>query len=128
MQYKFGARSRERLKRVHPDLVLVLGRAIQVSPFDLTILEGARTLERQRTLVDKGASQTMNSRHLIDATGICNAVDVAPYIDGRISWDWPLYHQLSQAMKNSANELGISIEWGGDWTTFKDGPHWQIPW
>jgi len=113
----------ERLKGVHPDLCKIAERAAELAPFDLTVLEGVRTPERQKQLVANGASKTMRSRHL---TG--HAIDLAPVIDGEISWHWPHYHQLEPAMKEAAQELGIPIEWGGDWVSFKDGPHWQLPW
>lgn len=122
MTYALGARSLERLKGVHPDLVRVVKRAIQITPVDFTVLEGVRTAERQRQLVASGASQTMNSRHI---TG--HAVDLAPVIDGAVSWDWPLYRKLAPAVKEAARLEGVKIEWGGDWVRFKDGPHWQLP-
>jgi peptidoglycan L-alanyl-D-glutamate endopeptidase CwlK len=53
-------------------------------------------------------------------------VDLAPAIGGVVSWDWPLYHKLAPVMKAAAKELGVAITWGGDWTTFKDGPHWEL--
>ena len=123
MTYSLSARSRERLRGVNPDLVRVVERAITITTVDFTVLEGTRTLERQKQLVSKGASKTMNSRHL---TG--HAVDLAPVIDGQVSWDWPLYYKLEKAVKQAAKELGVAIEWGGDWKSFKDGPHWQLPW
>ena len=86
--------------------------------------EGLRTRERQEQLVKAGASKTTRSRHL---TG--HAVDLAAMIDGEIRWDWPLYDKLAKAMKTAAaEELNVKIEWGGDWKTFKDGPHFQLPW
>lgn len=123
MTFKLGELSLNRLRGVHPDLVRVAKRAIEITDIDFTVLEGLRTLDRQRQLVAKGASKTLNSRHL---TG--HAVDLAPVIDGKVSWDWPLYHKLAKAVKQAARELGVPIEWGGDWKSFKDGPHWQLPW
>ncbi len=121
--YGLGPRSRERLQGVHPDLVRVVERAIQATEIDFTVLEGMRTQTRQQQLVKAGASKTMRSRHL---TG--HAVDLGAFVDGEIRWDWPLYHKIAKAMKAAATELGVPIEWGGDWRTFKDGPHWQLPW
>jgi peptidoglycan L-alanyl-D-glutamate endopeptidase CwlK len=118
------ARSEERLKGVHPDLVKVVKLAALTVPVKFTVLEGLRSVTRQRQLVASGASQTMRSRHL---TG--HAVDIAPLgANGQVSWDWPLYYRLEPAMKQAATELGVPIEWGGDWASFKDGPHWQLPW
>lgn len=122
MTFKLGPRSVARLKGVHPDLVKVVERAIQLSTVDFTVLEGLRTIERQKALVDAGSSQTMNSRHLDG-----HAVDLGAWVDGQVDWSWPLYSRIADAMKRAADELEIPIEWGGDWK-MKDGPHWQLPW
>lgn len=118
-----SSRSMARLNGLHPDLVRVVRLAIERTDLDFTVLEGVRTKARQAQLVAAGASRTMNSRHL---TG--HAVDIAPWFDGDVRWDWPLYHRLAPVIKASAAELGVPIEWGGDWHDFRDGPHWQLPW
>jgi peptidoglycan L-alanyl-D-glutamate endopeptidase CwlK len=100
-----------------------MDRAIATTDIDFTVLEGLRSLERQKKLVASGASKTMRSRHL---TG--HAVDIAPLVDGKVSWDWPIYHRLAPTIKKAAQDVGVKIEWGGDWRSFKDGPHWQLPW
>jgi peptidoglycan L-alanyl-D-glutamate endopeptidase CwlK len=128
MAYTLSARSNSRLIGVHPDLVRVVRRAIQITGVDFTVLEGVRDIGRQKEMVASGASTTMNSRHLRAENGYGHAVDIAPVVNGSVSWDWPLYHKIAKAMKQAANELGIAIEWGGDWKKFKDGPHWQLPW
>lgn len=111
------------LARIHPSLSTVIRRAAKLSPVRFKVLEGLRSVDRQRELVRKGASKTMNSRHL---TG--HAVDIAPIDDrGAVSWDWPLYHKLAPAVKAAAKAEVVPIEWGGDWKSFKDGPHWQLP-
>ena len=112
-----------KLVGVNPDLVRVIRRAALMSKAPFRVLEGMRTIDRQRQLVAKGASKTMNSRHL---TG--HAVDIAPLDDGEVSWAWPLYYPLAKTVKEAAKKEGVSVEWGGDWTSFKDGPHWQLPW
>lgn len=123
MPYAFGSRSLQRLEGIHPDLRRVMDRAIATTDLDFTVLEGLRSLERQKKLVASGASKTLKSRHL---TG--HAVDIAPLIEGKVSWDWPLYHKLAKVVKAAAAHEGVKIEWGGDWRSFKDGPHWQLPW
>ena len=123
MGYTLGSRSKKRLEGVHPDLVRVVERAIELTEVDFTVLEGMRTVARQKKLVAKGASTTMNSRHL---TG--HAVDIGAWIDGTVRWDWPLYYKLADAMKQAAKELNVDLEWGGDWKSFKDGPHYQLSW
>lgn len=123
MTYTLSQKSRDRLVGVHQDLVKVVERTIEITEIDFVVLEGVRSKTRQEQLVKAGASQTMRSRHL---TG--HAVDLGAYVAGSVRWDWPLYHKLAVAVKQAAAELQIPIEWGGDWTTFKDGPHWQLPW
>jgi peptidoglycan L-alanyl-D-glutamate endopeptidase CwlK len=118
-----GQRSLSRLDGVHPDLVRVVKKSAAMSDLDFTVLEGLRTLDRQRKLLAEGATKTLNSRHI---TG--HAVDLAPLIDGKVSWDWPLYHRLAKIVKAAAADENVPITWGGDWRTFKDGPHWELPW
>ena len=112
-----------RLKGVHADLVAITTEAARITPLDFIVTEGLRTLARQKQLMAAGATRTLNSRHI---TG--HAVDLAAVVDGEIRWDWPLYQRLATAMKQAAGSLGLPIEWGGDWRSFKDGPHFQLPW
>ena len=127
MTFKLGPTSLLRLQQVHPDLVKVVERAIVVSEIDFTVLEGARTKERQVELLAAGATTTLNSRHIPGADGFARAVDLGALVGGRVRWDWPLYFKIADAMKAAAKELEIPLEWGGDWKRFKDGPHFQLP-
>lgn len=141
--FVLGERSLKNLWGVHPDLVAVVKRAIQITRTDFTVIEGVRTKERQKELVRKGASKTMNSRHLMG-----QAVDIAPVIDGAISWRIDDYYPLAEAMASAADELGVRVRWGGAWTVitnkngtpqdwvkayragggkFIDGPHFELP-
>lgn len=129
MPFSLGNRSLTMLATVHPDLRRVLTQAILTSDLDFTILEGVRTPKRQRQLFNQGATRTMKSRHLPHySDGLARAVDVAPMVALQVRWDWPLYHQLAEVIKQAAALERVPIEWGGDWRTFKDGPHWQLPW
>jgi len=119
--YKLGPRSKQRLNGVHEDLVKVVERAIEITTVDFTVLEGLRDPLRQKKLVEAGASQTLNSRHI---TG--HAVDLGAWVEDEVRWDWPLYHKIAAAMKDAAKELNVAIVWGGDWRTFKDGPHFEL--
>jgi peptidoglycan LD-endopeptidase CwlK len=123
MTIVLGQRSLSRLEGVHPDLVRVVKKAAALSNLDFTVLEGIRSVERQKQLVSQGASKTMNSRHI---TG--HAVDLAPMIAGEVRWDWPLYHKLAKIVKAAAADEKVPLQWGGDWRAFKDGPHWELPW
>ncbi|WP_127958061.1 M15 family metallopeptidase [Serratia microhaemolytica] len=122
MSNKFSQRSENNLRDLHPDLVKVARLALQYSPIDFAITEGRRSVARQRQLVASGKSQTMNSRHI---TG--HALDVVAYIGKEVSWEWKYYQQIAKAFKQAGAELAIPIEWGGQWQTLKDGPHFQLP-
>jgi len=123
MGFSLSARSLKALEGVHPDMVKVVKRAIQITDIDFVVTEGLRTVAKQKQLVAAGASQTMRSRHL---TG--HAVDLAALVAGKVRWDYPLYGKLAIAMKQAAKDVGVPIEWGGSWVKFKDGPHFQLPW
>lgn len=119
---KWSARSLKNLNGIHPDLRRVMNRALQESELDFVVIEGLRTKERQKQLVASGASRTMNSRHL---TG--HAVDIVPIgPNGKAAFDWPLYDRLGPAVKAAAEKEGVALVWGGDWTSFKDGPHFEL--
>jgi peptidoglycan L-alanyl-D-glutamate endopeptidase CwlK len=112
------ARDWSRLAGVHPDLVQVVARTR--TAFPLFVIEGRRSLGRQRELLASGASRTLDSRHL---TG--HAVDLAPL---PLDWnDLASFHLLAAAMKQAAADEGVPIAWGGDWRGFFDGPHFELP-
>ena len=116
MPYQLGKRSLSNLEGVHPDLVAVVKRAIQITKSDFVVIEGVRSKERQKELVAKGASKTMNSRHL---TG--HAVDIAPW---PITWEKQAFIPIVGAMKQAADELGIDVTHGHDWGW--DSPHHEL--
>ena len=114
--FSWGARSLKNLSGVHPDLVAVCNRALEISRVDMVVIEGVRSKERQKELVAKGASKTMNSRHL---TG--HAVDIAPW---PITWEKQAFIPIVEAMKQAADELGIDVTHGHDWGW--DSPHHEL--
>lgn len=119
---RMDERSRTRLRGVNPDLVRLIESAAKTDQVRFIVTEGLRTRERQQQLVAAGASRTMNSRHI---TG--HAVDLAVVVNGEVRWDWPLYKTLADVVKAHSLTTGVPIEWGGDWKTFRDGPHFQLP-
>ena len=119
--HQFSEKSNSKLYGVDERLVRVAALALQLSPVDFGITEGVRTLERQKELVKAGASRTLKSKHLEG-----KAIDVVAYVGGKVAWDWPLYEKIAKAFKQAAAELDVNIKWGGDWATFKDGPHFQL--
>ncbi|AIO33112.1 D-alanyl-D-alanine carboxypeptidase family protein [Burkholderia cenocepacia] len=121
--FRFSRRSERNLVGVKPDLIKLARRALELSEVDFGVTEGLRTKDRQRQLVAEGKSRTANSRHL---TG--DAIDVVAYLGAAVTWEWKYYEQIAVAFKRASAELGIPVEWGGDWKSLKDGPHFQLPW
>jgi peptidoglycan L-alanyl-D-glutamate endopeptidase CwlK len=114
-------RDMDRLRGVHPDLVLVVKLARSRAPF--FVAEGLRSQERQKQLVAEGKSKTMNSRHL---TG--HAVDLYPISDTPIpKMTRADFLALAEAMRWAAAVEGVPLVWGGDWRSFVDAPHWELP-
>ena len=132
MTFVLPEKSIQRLTGVHPVLVRLVMATAARSEQNFVVTEGVRSYERQKELLAAGKSQTMRSRHL---TG--HAVDLAIWEDrdadkvvdaDEISWKFPQYKALADVVKQTAADLGIPIEWGGDWISLKDGPHFQLPW
>lgn len=123
-EFKLSDASLKKLEGVHADLQKVVKLAITKTSVDFMVGEGLRTITRQKQLFAEGATKTMNSRHL---TG--HAIDLFALDEGnKVTWEWkPYYFEINRAMTEAAKELGIAIEWGGDWK-WKDGPHYQLPW
>lgn len=124
-------RSERNLAGVHPKLVAVVRRALELLEahrVDLSFIvtEGLRTMARQQELYRAGASRTLASYHLKQHDGYSHAVDLAATVNGQVRWDWPLYTHLAAAMKQAAQEQGVRITWGGDWKQLRDGPHFQL--
>ena len=126
---RFGRTSEQRLIGVHPDLVKVVRRALEVSTGDFSVLEGVRTIARQKQLNKKRVngkkvSWTLRSRHL---TG--HAVDLIPYPFTKNPDTWlelDRFDEITRAMKQASDELNIPIECGRDWKS-RDCPHYQLP-
>lgn len=126
--YQFGKKSLEKLNnpKLHPKIKQLMLYAIKTSPLDFTITETVRTIEQQKINVAKGVSKTMRSRHIptTNKSGLCEAIDIAPY---PINWgDIKSFIKLSEHIKKCAKELKINIRYGGDWTSFKDYPHYEL--
>lgn len=108
--FALSARSRKNLEGVNPELAAVVQEAILITKVDFGVIEGVRTLARQKELVASGASQTQKSRHL---TG--DAVDLMCYVGSRGSWELNLYDDIADAMKKASALTEIPIRWGAAW-------------
>lgn len=110
MTFKLSKRSNDNLIGVNPQLVSVVRRAIEITTVDFGVTEGLRTHAKQRELVAKGASQTMNSKHLVG-----EAVDLVAFLGPRISWELSLYEQIAEAVRQAAIEKNAKVRWGAAW-------------
>ena len=94
----------------------------------------------------------MNSKHRIQSDGYGHAVDLVPWINGKMRWEWPAIYPICEAMRTSAEKFDVAIRWGGHWnfingtvdkperlvenyvaarraagkSAFIDGPHYEI--
>lgn len=110
MGYKLSNASLKKLEGVDERLVNVVKRAIEITDVDFSVTEGLRSVQRQRELVAKGASQTMKSKHIEG-----RAVDLAAFVGDRLSWELNLYDNIAEAVRMAAIEEGVSIRWGAAW-------------
>ena len=110
MGFTLSQRSLDRLEGGHDDMVRVVKKAIDLTKVDFGVICGLRTIEEQKALVDKGASQTMKSKHI---DGL--AVDLMAYVGGRASWELNLYDDIADAMKDAAKHEDVPVRWGAAW-------------
>jgi peptidoglycan L-alanyl-D-glutamate endopeptidase CwlK len=115
MSFALSAHSHARLKGVHPDLAASVRLAIQLTTADFVVQDGVRTLARQRAMVAAGASKTLRSRHLVQPDGYGHAVDLVPYIDGKVRWEWKPIYAIAAAVREAAIEWKVDLVWGGVW-------------
>lgn len=115
MTFKLGAGSLKELEGVHPKLVAIVKRAIELTAQDFTVHDGLRTEAEQHRYVATGVSKTMNSMHRRQADGWGHAVDLVPYINGKLRWEWPAIYPIAVAVRTASHELNTRIRWGGIW-------------
>lgn len=113
--YKLGKSSIKELQGVHLSIVKVVNRALELSIVDFGVHDGLRTLEEQKKYLAMNVSQTLSSKHLKQPDGFGHAVDLVPYINGKLRWEWgPIYH-IAAAVHQAAQEESVELTWGGVW-------------
>lgn len=125
-QFRFSQRSLDRMVGVHPDLVIVIQRALELSPYDFGIKEGKRDLARQEMLYAQGKSTTLNSLHLEQDDGYSHAIDLYVLVNGKVTWKHKYFRKVVQAVFTAAIELGVQVSAGALWRDFLDSPHIQL--
>lgn len=130
MSFKLSRKSQMKMTGgsvpLHPDMVRVVQRAIELTPIDFGVGECGRTQARQEQLFADGKSTTMNSKHMQQEDGYCHAVDLYVYVNGRVSWEHKDFRPVVQAMFTAAIEHGVQIRAGCLWRSFQDSPHFEL--
>jgi peptidoglycan L-alanyl-D-glutamate endopeptidase CwlK len=116
--FVLGSTSANHLRGVHARLVNVVHLAMEITLQDFSVIEGVRSLEDEQENIRKGTSHLSDPRdckHCLQKDGFGHAVDLAPYVDGKINWDWANIYPIAFAMKNASRTLGVRLRWGGCW-------------
>lgn len=124
--FKLSTRSKDNLKGVHPYLVKVVERAIEITELDFGVSCGLRTEAEQYQLFKDGSSMTLNSKHLPQSDTWGHAVDLFVLVNGEVTWEHKHFRKVIQAMFTAAIELSVNIKAGGLWRDFLDSPHFEL--
>lgn len=134
MPLYFGKRSKNSLASAHPDLTIVMTQALNFEVMDFCVIEGHRNEERQNWLFEMNKSK-LRWPHSKHNRPISEAVDIAPWVNGAISWYAPYFHVLSGVILAAAKLRGVKIRWGGNWDMdlepltdqkFRDLGHFEV--
>jgi len=137
-KFQWGQTSIKRMDGVDPRIIRVLFRAIGIMSrkkdgIDMTIpwMGGIRTADQQNKLFLDGVSKCdgfeKKSEH---QSGL--AIDVIPYIKGINFYEMPsieqdfLFYKVASVILESGALEGVKISWGGNWSSWRDCPHYQI--
>lgn len=125
--FKLTETDLKRLKGVHPDLVKVILEAAKTAKTPFKVLEGLRTAQKQAEYFKKGTSMLdgvkKKSKHQLG-----KAVDIVPVVNDKVEFrSWAPFYPMAENVKAAAKKLGVKVIWGGDWKSFKDGPHFELP-
>jgi len=140
MGYRLSSRSRKNLEGIHPKLIAVVERAIEITKQDFMVIDGVRTKQEQLDLYAKGRTKpgrkvtwTLKSKHMVnEKTGYGHAVDVCPY---PVDWnDTKKFDMIAVAMMKAARCEGVVLRWGADWDMDEntrergeyDSPHFEL--
>lgn len=140
----------EKMTQLHPKLIMVIKRAVTKLPFDLIVVQGARTNEECYINFGKGRTpaqcikgncpakysnvklpkvtflgHALSSNHRVQSDGFGHAADLAPAPYNQHE-TYARQKQLADAMLEAAKELGVNIVWGGNWKETKDFPHFEL--
>lgn len=145
--FTYGPSSKKKLYTCHPTLIILGEESIKVTPYDYSIIEGHRSVERQQFLYNKRDANGDRLTHIDGVTqrGKHNykpslAWDFQPWptvIDGVSCWSeegkWRFY-VIAGVILATAKRLDIRVRSGMDWDgdgsqrdqTLHDAPHIEL--
>lgn len=114
-KFKFGDVSQVKLLNIDYGLQSIMNAALHTDIMDFSIVEGHRGEKQQNKYYSEKKSKVQwpNGKHNKMPS---HAVDVAPYINGKISWNKLHCCTLAGIILACAARLGIPIRWGGCWS------------
>ena len=134
-RFRYSTRSLKNLSFLHPEMIKFANELLSCSPYDLVITSGARTAEQQNELYQQGRTKKgqvvtncdgykVKSNHQLHSDGYGYAFDIAVIVDGKISWDPKYYKEVANSSRDLMKKY--NVEWGGDWKSLKDYPHFEL--
>jgi len=108
--FVYSLRSLNNVKETQPAMVALTDCALNKSLVDFVVIDGGRSDEEHANNLKKGVSWIKRSKH---QDGL--AVDVAAYVDGKITYDPHPYSYIAGAFYFCSEKLGIPVTWGGEW-------------
>lgn len=133
-KFFYGKTSKSKLNTVCTDLCAIMYDALDTGIMDISIIEGHRDKAEQNGYFDTGKSKVRypDGKH---NKAPSEAVDAAPYINGKVSWNKLHCCVLAGVILTCAVKLGIKIRWGGNWDMdaepitdqdFQDLVHYEV--
>lgn len=123
-------KSANRLKKLHPVVKEATEALIQLSHaagIPILIAQGLRTIEEQNALYEQGRTKpgniVTNARGGYSYHNFGVAIDFCILKDSGKDVSWTVDNRWMKVV-SFAKQLGF--EWGGDWTSFKDYPHFEM--
>ena len=117
-----------RIKTLHPlvraKFIQFILKAEKELKKQLRVTSGLRTIKEQNKLYAQG--RTMPGKIVTNAKGGKSyhnfglAVDIVEIKNGKALWTNPDWNKISELGKS------LGFEWGGDWVSIKDKPHFQV--
>lgn len=134
--FKWGRRSKRRLRNAYVDLAFVLTEALkdEDNDVDITIVQTSRSWKQHLKNLASKKSRTKRSKHIPvivttppkysilpwyqydPSKRVSRAVDIAVYKNGKIDYDdIDAYCRFAEMVAKHAVRLNLNIRWGGSW-------------